>query len=346
MVSSGVAPRMRVAAFTSYEGTEAIEIQEHVDPSPGTGEAVVRVEAASLNHRDLWKLKTDREDRADLPFVAGGDLAGTVAQVGPDVSSVSEGDRVVLDPLLPCGTCRFCRDGPENMCEAYDSYDGAFAERALVRADRLVPLPDTVEYGDAAALPIAYMTAYRMLKRADTEAGDLVFVPGATGGVGVAAVQLADVMGAETIGTSTSASKLDRVEAAGLDHALHTGDPEEMRAAVEDVGAVDVTVNHLGGPYTRLGVEVLRRNGTMVVCGRTAGRYPQIDVQDLYYGHKQILGSTLGTHHDLVRLVEFVAAGRLDPVLAERYPLGETARAFEDMQDREQVGKLLVEPQG
>ncbi|MFB6170941.1 MAG: alcohol dehydrogenase catalytic domain-containing protein [Haloarculaceae archaeon] len=336
---------MRVAAFTSYEDVADIEVRDRADPEPGAGEAVVRVEAASLNHRDLWKLKGESGGDADLPFVAGGDLAGTVAATGPDVDSVAAGDRVVLCPLLTCGTCEFCREGPENMCEHYDSYDGAFAERALVRADRLVPLPDAVDVVDAAALPIAYMTAYRMLKRGGATAGDRVFVPGATGGVGMAAVQLAGLLGARTIGTSTSARKLDRVERAGLDHAIHTGDPEAMREAVAEIGDVDVTVNHLGGPYTRVGAAVLRRGGAMVVCGRTAGRYPEFDVRDLYFGHKRIVGSTLGTQPDLERLVSFVADGRLSPVVAEEYPLAETRRAFEDMRDRDRVGKLVVRPQ-
>jgi NADPH2:quinone reductase len=337
---------MRVAAFTTYEGPSDIEVLEQPAPTPGDGEAVVRIEAASLNHRDLWKLKADeRDDREPLPFVAGGDLAGTVERTGEGVTNVEEGDRVVLCPLLTCGTCRFCREGPENMCEQYNSYDGAFAEEALVKADRLVALPESVTATEAAALPIAYMTAYRMLKRGATEAGDLVFVPGATGGVGAAAVQLATMMGAETIGTSRSATKLERIEERWLDHAVVTDDPEEMREAVSVIGDVDVTVNHLGGPYTGLGIDVLRRDGRMVVCGRTAGRYPEIDVSDLYFGHKHVVGSTLGTQPDLERLVSFVADGRLTPPVAAEYPLAETARAFEEMRDREMVGKLVVRPQ-
>ena len=337
---------MRVAAFTGYEDVTDLEIREQPDPVPGHGEAVVRVEAASLNHRDLWPVKTDEgDDPADLPFVPGGDLAGTVDRVGPGVSNVSTGDRVVLCPLLTCGTCRYCREGPENHCEAYESYDGAFAEQALVRADRLIALPDAVDVVDAAALPIAYMTAFRMLKRGHARAGDLVFVPGATGGVGVAAVQLAGILGAGTVGTSTSAEKLAQAEAAGLDHPIHTGDPEEMGEAVAALGEIDVTVNHLGGPYTQVGVQVLRRDGRMVVCGRTAGHYPEIDIRDLYIGHKHIVGSTLGTQPDLERLVSFVADGRLSPVIAEEYQLAETERAFADMQDRERAGKLVVRPQ-
>lgn len=337
---------MRAATITGYDGIDDIDLRERPDPSPGPGEAVVRVDAAALNHRDLWPLKRDASGDPDrLPYIPGGDLAGVVAAVGDGVSTVAVGDRVVLCPLLACGECRFCRNGPENMCEHYESYDGGFAELALVRAERLLALPAAVSVDDAAALPIAYMTAFRMLTRGDVGAGDRVFVPGATGGVGLAAVQLAAIMGAETVGTSSSADKLAAVEAAGLDHAIHAEEPSELRDAVAAIGDIDVTINHVGGPFTEVGLAVLRRNGAMVVCGSTAGGQPRFDASDLYLNHKRIIGSTLGTQPDLERLVSFVDDDRLDPVVHETYPLEETPDAFQAMAGREVVGKLLVHPQ-
>lgn len=337
---------MRVAALTSTELPPELEVQERSTPEPNAGEAVVRVEAAALNHRDLWKLEDDdRLDESDLPFVPGGDLAGVIEATGADVSSVNTGDRVVLCPLETCGVCRACRDGPENRCENYNSFDGAFAEQVVVDATRLVSLPDSVGFVEAAALPIAYTTADRMLQRGDTSAGDRVFVPGATGGVGVAAIQLASILGAETIGTSTDEDKLAAVDALGLDHAIHTGDPDEMREQVGAIGDVDVTIDHLGGPYTRVGIDLLGTNGAHVLCGRTAGRYPSFDARELYFGHKRILGSTLGTQADLVQLVEFVADGRLDPVVADEFSLDETATMLSAMRDRDMVGKLVLRPQ-
>lgn len=337
---------MRAATITGYDGIDDIELRDHPDPIPDEGEAVVRVEAASLNHRDLWPLKRDGGGEPDrLPYVPGGDLAGEVIELGDTDADLERGDRVVLCPLITCGDCRFCRNGPENMCERYRSYDGGFAEQALVEAERLVPLPEGVSVEDAAALPIAYMTAYRMLKRGDCGAGDLVFVPGATGGVGLAAVQLANLMGAETVGTSSSAEKLDRVERAGLDHAIHAEDPDAMGEAVADVGTVDVTINHVGGPFTEVGIEVLRRDGAMVICGSTAGHDPSFDARHLYLNHKRIVGSTLGTQPDLEELVDFVAEDRLDPVIGERFSLADTPEAFRTMADRAAVGKILVRPQ-
>lgn len=186
---------MRAAAYTSLGESGTIESITLDDPEPDPGEAVVRVEACSVNHRDLWNLEgAQGVTQADLPYVGGSDVAGVVETIGDGVDAVAAGDRVVLNPVESCGTCRFCRDGTENRCENFGIFDGGFAELARVDATRLVHVPDGVDLVDAAAIPIAYMTAYHMTRRADVEPGDLAFVPGATGGVGVAAIQLLDAV--------------------------------------------------------------------------------------------------------------------------------------------------------
>ena len=337
---------MRAAAFTELTGPDGVSIIERPAPEPGPGEAIVDVEACAINRHDLWILAGDSAmvDTDQLPFVSGLDVAGTVRDVGEDVRAVEQGQRVVLCPNETCGTCRFCREGPENMCESYSLFHGGLADVACVSADRLVGLPESVDATTAAAVPTAYMTAYHMLRRAAVGPNDLVFVPGATGGVGVATVQLADVMGARTIGTSSSATKLDRLEELGLDHAIQSTDTDEIRDSVAEVGSPDAVVNHLGGKFTALGQEVLRRGGRMVVCGRTVGQHSEIDIPDLFLGHKRIIGSTMGTQTDLERLVGLVASGQLNPEVAETFPLEETGAAFASMQARERVGKLVVTP--
>lgn len=335
---------MRAAAFTDLIGPDGVDVIDLDRPDPGPGEAVVDVQACSINHHDLWILEgaSAMVDPTDLPFVSGLDVTGVVDDVGEGVTGVAPGDRVLLCPNETCGTCRFCREGPETLCESYSLYHGGLAEEACVAADRLVPLPDGVDATTAAALPTAYLTASHMLRRAGVEPGDLLFVPGATGGVGVATIQLAALRGVRTIGTSSSASKLDAVADLGADHTLQGTDPDALRAAVTDIGTPDAVVNHLGGDYTGLGLDVMRRGGRMVVCGRTAGPTSEIDIADLFRGHKRVIGSTMGTQTDLERLVDLVAAGDLDPRVDRTFPLSETAAAFERMADRETLGKLVV----
>ncbi|MFB6083509.1 MAG: alcohol dehydrogenase catalytic domain-containing protein [Halorientalis sp.] len=337
---------MRTAAFTDLTGPDGVSIVEQPTPEPDRGEATVAVGACSINRHDLWILEGDSAmvDADDLPFVSGLDVAGTVEAVGEGVTGIEPGDRVVLCPNETCGTCRYCREGPENLCENFSLFHGGLAETARVRADRLVALPEDVGTVEAAALPTAYVTAYHMLRRIDAGPGDLVFVPGVTGGVGVAGVQLAAALGAHTVGTSSSRAKLDRVAALGLDHAIEGTGPDAIRDAVEGIGPVDGVLNHLGGEFTQLGLDLLRRGGRMAICGRTAASTSEIDVPDLFLGHKRIVGSTMGTQGDLERLVDLVADGAFTPEVAGTYPLAETGTAFAAMQDRESVGKLVVTP--
>ena len=336
---------MRAAAFTELIGPDGVEIVEQDDERPGDGEAVVDVRACSINRHDLWILQGDSAmvSEGATPFVSGLDVAGVVAETGAD-ASVEEGDRVLLCPNQTCGSCEYCREGPENLCQSFMLYHGGLAERATVDADRLIALPDAVDFAEAAALPTSYLTAWHMLRKAEASAGDLLFVPGAAGGVGVALVQLADVIGARTIGTSTSAEKLSRLEALGCDHTVQSADVDEIESEVWSVGQVDATLNHLAGEYTKLGLKVLKRGGKQVICGRTAGGTSEIGVAPFFLNHHEIVGSTMGTQPELATLVDLVAAGDLDPVVSETYALDETGQAFADMADRSAFGKLVVEP--
>ena len=336
---------MRAAAFTELVGPDGVEIVERDDPTPGEGEAVVDVRACSINHHDLWILEGDSAMVSEdgLPFVSGLDVAGVVSEAGPD-TDVEAGDRVVLCPNETCGTCRYCREGPENLCASFSLYHGGLAERATVEASRLIDLPESVSFAEAAALPTAYLTAWHMFRKAEVGAGDRVFVPGATGGVGVACIQLADVVGAKSVGTSTSAEKLDRLADLGCEHGVETADPEEMVREVRSVGEVDAVLNHLAGEYVEAGLRVLRRGGTQVVCGRTAGRTSEFAAAPFFLGHREIVGSTMGTQPELETLVSLVADGELDPVVGGTYPLAETGEAFREMAERGVFGKLVVEP--
>jgi len=338
-------PGMRVAAFTDFGDGDEVAIQDRPDPDPGPGEAVIDVEACSINRHDLWILQGDSAlvPEGALPFVSGLDAAGVVREAGTG-AAVDPGDRVVLCPNETCGSCEYCRDGPETLCEQFMLYHGALAERALVEADRLIPLPDDVAFAEAAALPTAYLTAWRMLQVADVGPTDLVFVPGATGGVGVAAVQLADVLGADAIGTSTSERKLDRLEDLGCAHTVHGSDPDDLVREVRAVGQPDAVMNHLGGPYTQAGLEAMRRGGTMVVCGRTAAPSSEFELAPFFLRHETIVGSTMGTQPELATLVDLLADDAVTPPVGDTYTLAETGDAFDDMIERDAFGKLVVEP--
>ena len=337
---------MRAAVFTELGGPSNVEVQELEDPEPTGDEVVLDVEASSINHHDYWYLKGEsRIGEEDLPFLSGVDVAGTVRELGEGVSSVEVGDRVVLNPMETCGKCEYCRDGPENLCVEYGLFHGGFAEQAAVPADRLIPVPDSVSMRKAAALPVAYMTAWHMIRRAEIDPIDNVLIPGATGGVDVAATHLLDTLGATVVGTSSSAEKLEQLEEEGADHGVQVTSAEDLPDATAEYGRFQAVLNHLAGEFTEVSLKVMETDGRMVICGATAGPRSEFDAWDLFLRHKRIIGSTMGTQRDLRRVVELAGNGAFSPVIDEVYPLSETDQAFADMRDREQFGKIIIAPQ-
>lgn len=336
---------MDVAAFTALGGPSGVEVVERASPTPGPGQVVIDVAGSSVNRHDLLYLEGSFRLKArHLPFVSGVDVAGRVRTVGDGVDGFDQGDPVVLNPMQTCGQCRFCRDGPENLCKEYSLFHGGFAEQALVDADRLIPVSADADLVAVAALPVAYMTAWHMLRRADVDAGDTVLVPGATGGIGVAAIQLVDAMGGHTVCTSSSAAKLDELAALGADHLVEAGSPAELASELDAFEPVDAVLNHLAGGFTDACLPALKRGGRMVICGRTVDQYSEVDTQELFLEHKRIIGSTMGTQADLERVVALYEDGALEPPIHGTYSLEEGGQAFADMRDRDVVGKLVITP--
>lgn len=336
---------MRAAAFTSLGGPSGVEEIDIEPPTMEAGQVIVDVEGASVNRHDLLYLEGDfRLQERHLPFVSGVDVAGTVRETADDVGDLQPGDPVVLNPMLTCGSCRLCRDSPENLCREYSLFHGGFAEQAAVDANRLVSVSDDTDLVAAAALPVAYMTAWHMFRRADVDAGDSVLIPGATGGIGVAATQLADAMGVRSICTSSSVAKLEQLPEFGADQLIQAVDVSELREKLNNIEPVDAVINHLSGEFTDACLSALDRGGRMVICGRTAGQFSEIDTQELFLEHKQVIGSTMGTQADLERVVGFHEEGAIDPPVHETYRLSRAGQAFADMRDRDVIGNLVITP--
>jgi len=332
---------MREVRFVDAGG-ESLEvtIADIPTPAPSSREIVLRVERCALNHRDLRRLD-DGVETGRLPYVPGSDIAGVVETTGDGVTDLAPGDRVVACPNRTCGVCEFCREGPETRCEGYRIASGGLAEYVAVPADRVVRLPDEVSTAAAATLPIAYVTARRMLERAGLRPSNRAFIPGATGGVGVALVQLASRCGIGTVGTTTSPTKAARLRDIGADQVIESGEPDSIRAAIGDI-RFDAALDHLGGEFASLALELVDRGGTLVSCGRTVDRFTEVDLMDVFWNHKRLLGSTMGTQGDLSALVEMVARNDLTPVVDDTVPLGSTTDAFDSLRQRNSFGKLLV----
>jgi alcohol dehydrogenase len=334
---------MRAIVLNAHGGPETLTYETgYPDPKPGAGEVLVKIGAASLNYHDVFTRRGMPGIRVPLPVVPGLDIAGEVAALGPDVSGVAGGSRVLLDPIYP---------GVGLMGEMRD---GGLAEYCVASTRQLVPIPDGVSFAEAAAIPVAYGTAHRMLTaNGPIEPGQKVFVLGASGGVGTACVMIAKLAGAEVVAAAGSADKLARLRALGADHVidytktdfakeLHERYGRPQRRSYD--GGVDMVVNYTGGDTWVPSLRVLKRGGRLMVCGATAGFAPTEDLRYVWSFELKILGSNSWDRSDLVTLLDLAASRRLVPVIDRILPLAQGREAISLLEDRQVFGKIIVAP--
>ncbi|MCW2854157.1 MAG: hypothetical protein JWM84_3821, partial [Nocardioides sp.] len=285
---------MKAAAITGYGGREQLETLDLPAPSPGPGEVLVRVAYAALNRADIFIRQGltgpgVRQPRS-LPHVLGVDGAGVVAELGAGVSGVRVGDRVAVFPALSCGRCRHCRCGEQSRCADYgllgeDDW-GLQRELIAVPATSVLKIADELSLADAAAVPGAYTTAWTMLvTKGRLHAGERLLVVGASGGVSVAAMQIAAYSGAEVWATTRTAEKAERLKSLPFVHRVFEtpgpGWSEEVRAATSGEG-VDLVVDAVGAPTWMDSIKSLAQGGRMLICGASGGDQPDISIREIY----------------------------------------------------------------
>ncbi|MFT3662469.1 MAG: zinc-binding dehydrogenase [Gordonia sp. (in: high G+C Gram-positive bacteria)] len=342
---------MRAARITAHGGPEVLEVVEVAVPKPGPGEVLVQVAAAGVNNTDLWTrrgsygvpgdpdAKAGWRGSVDFPRIQGADAAGRVAAVGEGVDDGLLGRRVLVDPSL------YGSDDPDaNPIGLLGSEaDGGYAEFLVVPASRVHDVHDSALTDvELAALPTAYGSAMGMIARGGLGAGDTALVTGASGGVGLAAVQLAKERGARVIAVC-SAAKFDAVREAGADEVLdRAGDVvAAVRQAAPD--GVDVVLDAIGGRFVGDGLPLLVEGGRWVLAGALAGHALEIDARHVYLRNVAIIGSAMHTPAIFAELVEVIRRGRLRPVISGTFRLEEAVQAQEQLGERNHIGKLVLE---
>lgn len=332
---------MRAATYQQHGTTDQIGVRSVADPVAGPGEALVRVRAVALNAFDPMMLMGSTGLKVPMPMIPCGDYAGEVVALGEGVGGLAVGQPVSGYPILP---------GAGMMGEVVP---GAAAELVVVPAETLIPIPVGVSFEQAAALPVAYGTAHRMMRtRGKVAPGETVLVLGAAGGVGVACVQMAVAAGARVIAVAGGPDKRARLEALGAWATIDSADNlrEAMTALVGRPrygiaeGGVDVLVNYIGGDGFADSLKCLRTNGRALVCGATAGFLTPVDLRYLWSFEQQLIGSNGWSMEDQASLLAEVAAGRLDPVIHAVRPLEGMATAMQELIDRRVFGKSVLLP--
>ena len=345
---------MRACVLTATGGLAHLAVTEVPDPRPpGPGQVRVAVQAAALNHLDLFVAQGLPGVEYGFPHIMGADGAGLVDAVGAGVTRAVPGERVLINPGVADYSCAACRAGEHPLCPNFrllgEHLPGTLAEFVVVpeqNVERLPPLDPALTWAEAAAFSLVSLTAWRMVvTRARVQAGETVLVWGIGGGVSLAAMRIAKLVGAKTIVTSSSDAKLHAARALGADVTVNhrtQNVAQEVRALTGKRG-VEVVVENVGEATWDTSLRVLGRGGRLVTCGATTGPQVAIDLRRVFWYHWTIMGSTLGTLAEYAEIVRRLGRGELRPVVDRVYPLAEARAALERLAEGGQFGKIAIE---
>ena len=304
---------MKAVRFHEHGGLDVLKYEDAPEPEINPNEVLVKVKACALNHIDLWLREGVRGWQLPMPHIAGSDIAGEVAEVGSLVERWKPGDRVLLAPGISCGACDACWKGLDSACRSYTLFgvmaDGGYAEYVKSPASNVIAIPGDLDFDEAAAVPLVFLTAWHMLfGRAQLKPGEDVLVMGAGSGVGSAAIQVAKLAGARVITVAGTDEKLEKARDLGADEGInHTTQSiaEEVRRLTAKRG-VDVIVEHVGAAVWEDCFDSLATYGRLVTCGVTSGAQVSLNVQALFGRQRTILGSFMGGKGELMDVLKLI----------------------------------------
>jgi NADPH:quinone reductase-like Zn-dependent oxidoreductase len=340
---------MKAVRIHEFGGPEVLRYEEVPDPTQHKDQVLVRVKACALNHIDLW-IRAGLPG-VKLPHILGSDIAGEIVDVGEYITNVKTGQRVLLAPMHFCNHCAKCVAGLQNQCPEFTALgnrvDGGNCELFAVPAVNVIPIPDTLDFNQAASVPLVFLTAWHMLVgRAGIRPGQTVLVLGAGSGVGIAAIQVAKLFHARVITTAGDEKKLDKARELGADHGINHYQQkisEEVRKLTNKEG-VDVVIEHVGAATWDESVKCLKPGGILVTCGATTGPNVGFDLRFLFSRQLSLLGSYMGTMGELYEVLGHVFAGRLKPVVDRTFPLKDVRAAHEYLEKSQMFGKVVLNP--
>ncbi|HSE01374.1 MAG TPA: zinc-binding dehydrogenase, partial [Burkholderiales bacterium] len=334
---------MKAVVLNQHGGLEQLTyVTDFPDPRPVEGHVVIRVKATSFNYHDVFTVRGMPGIKVPLPMIIGLDMAGEILETAPGISDWKKSDRVLVNPL----------NRQKGLMG--EMMHGGLAEKCLVAQHQLIRMPEGVSFEQAAALPVAYGTAHRMLITHQTvKSGDKVLVLGASGGVGTGCVLLAKMLGAEVIACASSADKIKRLKDLGADHVINYKETDFSKWAVEKYGkpqrrsyegGVDVVINFTGGDTWAPTLRCVKRGGKILVCGATAGYNPPEDLRYIWSFELQVIGSNSFYDDNLQALMGLIAAGKMKPVIDKVLPLERAVEGLRLIETREVFGKVVVTP--
>lgn len=347
---------MKAVVFSEQGSAEVLQYTDVPKPTLDTNEVLVKVAACAVNYLDLHARRNRPEiaaklRRGDTPHILGSDIAGTITEIGAEARGVSVGNRIVLAPCIPCGICSDCHRGAENLCDTQEligfQINGGYAEYVKAPVQNAIRIPDELAFVSAAAMPIAYLTAWHMLMtRAQLRPEDDILILGVGGGVGSAGLQIAKLISARVFATASSDEKLERARQMGADVTINYKDTDfsEVVLNVTEGRGVDVVLEHVGAATWEQSIASLAKNGRLVSCGVTTGNIGTINIRKMYQKELTVMGSALGTVAELRTLIDLAGQRKLQPIIDRVLPLHEARQAHLLLENRQNFGKVCLSP--
>ena len=331
---------MRAVVLHTLGGPDVLKLEEAPDPRPDPGEVVVRLRAAALNHRDVW-VRTGRYANIKLPLILGSDGAGEVEGTGPGVDAAWRGRRILIDPAFNWGEDERAQSAAFQILGM--PRDGTYAQLVRAPADHLYEIPAHLSFEEAAAVPLASVTAFRALViRAQLSAADTLVVTGIGGGVATCCLLMGATLGARVYVTSGSDAKIQAAMAHGAAAGVNHSNPEWPRALISLIGGrPDVVVDGAGGETFNHALDVVKPGGRVVSYGATLGPAKNLEVRRIFWKQLDVLGSTMGTARDFAAMLRLYDAG-MRPIVDSVLPLEQAAEAHRRMEEGRQFGKIVL----
>jgi len=348
---------MKAAVFREYDKdpTKVIKIEDIDIPKIKPNEVLIKVESSAYNYNDLWAIWGEPV-KTPLPHTSGSDVAGTVVEIGEDVTKFKVGDRVVSHSNMSCRVCELCTSGREYDCKDRLIWGfqtgplwGGFAQYTHLPEVNVSKLPENVSFEDAAAMSMVGMTAWHMLVgRANIKPGQTVLIMGGTSGVGMVGIQIAKLYNCNVIATAGNQQKMDKCSEIGADNVVNHREPDwykKVRDITKKQGGVDIVFEHIGKNVFPQEVSLLKMGGTLVATGATTGYDSTIDLRFLFFKGTNLLGSTQGTKAELDQVIYWISRGKLKPVIHTKLPFSNMVEGHVMMAGAEQIGKIITSPQ-
>lgn len=343
---------MKAVYITEHGGADVLTYGDLPEPEIGPNDVKIRVSACALNRLDLYTRAGARGTRIrfDGPHILGGDVAGVVAETGSEVTRVSEGDRVVVNPRITCNQCRFCVAGEEEFCPDAgmlgSSVSGGYAEYVAVPAVNAVPIPDSLSFEQAASLPTVFLPCWNILMRkAQLRPWETVLIPSASSGVGTAAIQVAkNVIGSRVITTTSTEEKARKAAELGADEVINYN-TEDIARRVKEITegrGVNVVLDHVGSDFWPAAMASLATGGRYGICGVTSGYKAELQMGLMFLRHQTVFGVFMGRKEDLRQIVELAGRGTIRGIIHETFDLQDAAKAHETMEAVNFFGKLVL----